>query len=109
MSAQWLLDNYRGTIRIANFLLAGGLAAALASYQFGGFSKHDWRPFAVGIGGGAVAALLALALVPLLSGGKPSEAYTAYAIAQKTPMLILYAILGSGIVLFGIGLTALLH
>lgn len=108
-SAASLLERYRRTIRIANILLAAGLVAGTASYQFGGFANNDWRPLALCIGGGASAALLALAVIPWLTGGTPREAYAAYAISQKSPMLVLYPLLACGVVLFGIAVYAFLR
>lgn len=73
---------------------------ALALHLYGGFSNHDWRPLGLGFGGGSLAALLALTILPLLSRGSPREAYVAYAINQKMPMPVLYGLLTVGVALF---------
>jgi len=88
--AAYLLDTYRGAIRIANGLLACGGVAALSLYWLGWFDEHQWQPLGLGFGGGSTAALLALAVLPLVWGGAPRDAFVAYAISQRAPAWLLY-------------------
>ena len=90
--------------RTANLLCLGSAVAGLLfTYANGTFRKNDWR----GIG----LALFAMGLVPLLflvfsscrgGWGHVKEAYIYCAIAQKTPPVVMSALLGfcllSGIV-----------
>ena len=77
-------------IRIANGLLACGGVAALSLYWLGWFDEHQWQPLGLGFGGGSTAALLALAVLPLVWGGAPRDAFVAYAISQRAPAWLLY-------------------
>ncbi|MBD8529008.1 MULTISPECIES: hypothetical protein [unclassified Massilia] len=92
--AAWLLASYRGTLRIANLVLAAGLIGAGASYRIAGFANNDWRPLALGVGGGCTVALLVLALHPRLRHGNARDAFVAFAISSRTPASLLYGVMG---------------
>jgi len=95
--AAWLVDTYRGTIRLANALFLGGCLLGIALYPLADFPSNDWRPVGLGLGGGCAMAVLVLLLYPLAWRGSPREACAAFAIAQGTPVPILYSLLGIGI------------
>lgn len=99
-SREWLTATYRHAIFVANALLATGAGIGIALYPIAGFANSDWKPLGLGFGGGCLAALLALSIIPLLTRGSPRDAYAAYAISQRTPQIILYPILILGITLF---------
>lgn len=101
-SREWLADTYRLSIFWANGALMTGILGSLALYVFGLFADNQWEPLGLGFGGGCVGALIALTLVPLLTRGSPRDAFSAYAISQKTPAPILYSILAFGAVLFSL-------
>ena len=82
---------------LANTATGVGILGALAMYAWGGFASNDWRPFALGFGFAFSAPLAVLPLVARVRGGKPSEAFTAYALAQKTPPTILFPLLALGV------------
>ncbi|OON62070.1 hypothetical protein B0920_00825 [Massilia sp. KIM] len=90
--AAMLLHHYRVAIWSANVLLFCGGLAGIAVYQLGWFARDDWRGFAVCVGAGGCAAMIALLLLSLGLRGTPKEALVAYTIAQRTPAVLLYAI-----------------
>jgi hypothetical protein len=96
-SAETLKFQYRIEVWLANAATGAGILGALAMYFWGGYASNDWRPFALGFGFAFSAPLLVLPLVAGVRGGKASEAFTAYALAQKTPPLILFPLLALGI------------
>jgi hypothetical protein len=79
---------YRSEVWLANIAVGVGILGGLALYYSGRYASTDWRPLALGLGFSFSAPLVVLPLVALLRGGHPREAYTAYALAQKTPPLL---------------------
>ncbi|WMJ68350.1 hypothetical protein [Stenotrophomonas sp. 24(2023)] len=88
-----LVRENRAAIWLANGFFLGGLLAGIAIYQFGFLPDDDWRGIALGAGGGSIAALGELAVLALVAGRSPKEAYVAYAVSQKTPVVLIYGIL----------------
>ena len=96
-SPEALKLQYRTETWLANAATGAGMLGGLAMYAWGGFASNDWRPFALCFGFAFTAPLLVLPLVAGVRGGKPSEAFIAYALAQKTPPAILFPLLALGI------------
>jgi len=92
-SAATLVRENRAGIWLANGIFFGGLLAGIAIYQFGFLPNDDWRGLALGAGAGSLAALGALAVLALVTGHSLKEAYVAYAVSQKTPVVLVYGIL----------------
>lgn len=105
---QTLVRENRAAIWIANGLLVSCFVAGMSVYQLGLLPRNDWRGFAMGAGGGSFTAMLALGLVPLMRGNSPKEAYLAFAIAQKTPVAIIYGILILAVAAFAAAAWSLL-
>jgi hypothetical protein len=103
-----LVLEYRLATRLSTLAIASGLLATFALYELGGYPHTDWRPLGIGMGLGLAAPLVILPLVARLRGGVPGEAYVAYALAQKTPIMILYPLLMLGVPLSLFSLVALL-
>jgi hypothetical protein len=106
--AATLIRENRIAILLANTLLFGGLVGALALIQTGVLMRNDWRSLGLGLGGGCVAALAVLPVAALLTGRRASETCVAYAIAQKTPMALLYGLLVLGAGAFATAATSLI-
>lgn len=96
-SPEALKTQYRAELWLANAATGLGLLGALAMYAWGGFTSNDWRPLALGFGFAFSGPLAVVPLVARLRGGKPSEAFIAYALAQKTPPLLLFPLLALGV------------
>lgn len=107
-SAATLIREYRVAIWLANALFFGGILAGIAIYQLGFLENSDWRGLALGAGGGSVAALLALPLLALAAGHSPKEAYVAFAVSQRAPMVLVYGILMLCSASFAAAVTSLL-
>ena len=65
-SAQQLTREHRAAVRLANIASFAGLLGALALYQWGEFSRNDWRPLGLGFGFALAAPLAILPIVALL-------------------------------------------
>jgi hypothetical protein len=89
-----LVDNQRIILRCANIGAGLGIGAGLVLY-FGGFlGRHDWR--GLGLGAGLMALLPVVVIVfGNLRGGTESikNGFLAYAIAQKTPVVLLFPLM----------------
>jgi hypothetical protein len=96
-SAETLKFQYRTEVWLANAATGAGILGALAMYIWGGYASNDWRPFALGFGFAFSAPLAVIPLVASFRGGKASEAFTAYALAQKTPPVLLFPLLALGV------------
>ncbi len=107
-SAATLIRENRVAIWLANALFFGGLLAGIAFYQLGFLPSSDWRGLALGAGGGSIAALVALPLLAFVTGHRPKEAYVAYAVSQKTPVVLVYGILMLCAASFTAAVTSLL-
>ncbi len=80
-------------ILLANGFFLFGLLIGISIYKLGYFSSDDWRGLALGAGGGSLAGLGALAVMAFVKGNSLKEIYVAYAVSQKTPVVLLYGIL----------------
>lgn len=107
-SAATLIRENRAAIWLANGFFFGGLLAGIAIYQLGFLPSDDWRGLALGAGGGSLAALGALAVLAFVTGHSPKEAYVAYAVSQKTPVVLVYGILMLCIASFAAAVASLL-
>ena len=96
-SPELLKSEYKAEVWLANTATGLGLIGALVMYKWGGFTSNNWRPLALGFGFALSAPLAVLPLVAACRGAKASEAFTAYALAQKTPPFILFPLLALGI------------
>ena len=102
-----LFKEHRLAIWVANTLFFVGLFFGVALYRIGGFADTDWRPLLWGFGLASVLPLLALAVMPLVSGRSIKEAYVAYALGQGSPLWATYSILGAGTVAFFFAVASL--
>jgi hypothetical protein len=105
-SREVLLREQRAAVWSANALFFAGILLGLAMYQFGGFARTDWRPLGIGFGLGSVLPLVALVLIPFLSGRSVAEAFVAFASGQGSPLWVTYGILGAGVVALVLALAA---
>ena len=96
-SASALKSQYRVAIWASNAAMAFGILWALALYQWWGYARNDWRPLGLGFGFALTAPLLLLPLTAVFIGGRPAEAYAAYALSQRTPAKYLYSLLLLGV------------
>jgi hypothetical protein len=89
-----IVDKQRTILRCANIGAGLGIGAGLVLY-FGGFlDRHDWR--GLGLAAGLMALLpLVVIVVGNLRGGMDSikNGLLAYAIAQKTPVVLLFPLM----------------
>ena len=95
-SSQSLARTHKLASILASVLFFSGLITAIALYKVAEFESTDWIPFALGAGGGCLAALVALALVPLSRGQSVKDSYLAYAASQQSSPFVVYSILGVG-------------
>ena len=98
---------YRSAIWLSNAAFLAGIFGAIAMYQWGGFASNDWRPMALGAGVAFCAPLIILPAVAMLRRCSPREAYHAYALSQRVPVVVLYPLLALGIPLVGLALAYL--
>lgn len=103
-SAETLLLQYRSAIWISNTASILGILFSLALSTWGSYASNDWRPLALGFGTAFSAPLAILPIVSSVIGGNISEAYIAYAIAQKTPPMLLYPLLALGVPVLCLGI-----
>jgi hypothetical protein len=96
-SPEILKSQYRVEVWLANAASALGMVGGLAMYRWGGFASNDLRPLALCFGFALSAPLVVLPLVAFARGARPSEAFVAYALAQKTPPFLLFPLLALGI------------
>lgn len=106
--ASILMRENRVGVWLANALFFCGIAAGIAIYQLGLLPSSDWRGLALGVGGGSIVALSVLFLFALARGKSPKEAYVAFAIAQSTPIALLYGILMLSVAAFAAAAASLL-
>lgn len=96
-SREQLLQEHKVAVYTANALFLAGLFLGIALYKFGGYPGTDLWPIAIGFGVASAAPLLALLVIPALSGRSIAEAYVAFAWGQGTPIWATYGILGLGL------------
>ena len=98
--SETLLRQNRAAIWTSNIVIFAGLIAAIFLYAPGYFPENDWRGFGLGAGFAFTAPLLILPTFAILGRRDPREAFVAFAISQKTPLIALYALLITGAGLF---------
>lgn len=106
-SRDTLLRQHRLSTWVANALFIAGILFAIALYPLGGYAQSDPVPMLWGSGLACVLPLLALGLIPLVTGRNVKEAYIAFSWAQDTPLWLTYTVLGAGVVAFGFALASL--
>jgi len=106
-SRESLLKQHRVAIWVANTLFFAGLCVGIALYPLGGFANTDWRPLLWGFGLASVLPLIALGLIPLISGRSVKETYVAFSWGQGSPLWVTYGILGAGVVAFAFAVASL--
>ncbi|KRA17531.1 MULTISPECIES: hypothetical protein [unclassified Lysobacter] len=102
-----LLRQHRLSTWVANALFIAGIFFGVALYPLGGYEDSDPVPVLWGFGLASVLPLLALGLIPLVTGRNVKEAYVAFAWAQDTPLWLTYSVLGGGVVAFAFALASL--
>ena len=106
-SPETLLLQHRLAVKLAHASFLAGIGLALAMYGSGAYRSNDWRPIALGAGLALTAPLVVLPLVAWWRGGAAAEAYVAFALHQRTPMVVLYPLLASGIPLLAFAVARL--
>ncbi|MBP1475393.1 hypothetical protein J7I44_13855 [Frateuria sp. MAH-13] len=106
-SREQLLREHRVAVYAANGLFMAGILLSLAMYKLGGYASNDPWPLAMGFGAASAAPLLALAIIPALTGRSIREAYVAFAWGQGSPIWATYGILGVGLLALAWGLAKL--
>jgi hypothetical protein len=96
-SREQLLREHRVAVYAANGLFLAGLFLGIALYKIGGYASTDPWPLAIGFGLASAAPLLALIVIPALSGRSIKEAYVAFAWGQGSPIWATYGILALGV------------
>jgi hypothetical protein len=94
--AETLLRQNRSAIWTVNALFFAGIGFALWLYGSEQMARTDWRGLGLGFGIGCASVFIVLPLFALAGGRNPKEAFVAYAIAQRTPVFVLYSLLVAG-------------
>lgn len=103
-----LMRRYKRNIQISNVLFITVLIGAIAIFKSGVVSSNDWRAGLIFLGSAFASPFIPLNLPPKIGARNFSEALTAYAIKQYTPVTLLYFILSLGLVMVAGGLVGLL-
>lgn len=103
-----LRRRHRTTIRAANTLFFAGLLGGLALYPLGGFASNDHRPAFLGFGLASLFPLLALIVIPFLTGRNIREAFVAFAVGQGAPVWATCLPLAGGLVCLAVALVGFL-
>ena len=96
--AETLLRQNRVAIWTVNTLFFAGIFFALWLYQAGHLARTDWRGIGLGFGIGCASVFLVLPIFALAGRRDPKEAFVAYAIAQRAPMVVLYSLFVAGVI-----------
>jgi hypothetical protein len=97
---QAIFENHKIAVYLASFLCFAGIVAGLMLYQYAGFKNTDLAPLGLGFGGGLTAATLTLVILPSITGRSVRQAFIAFAESEQVPPVLIYAILGLGVLLF---------
>ena len=100
LSNDELLHSHRLAVYLASGVFFAGIIAGITMYAFADFAKNDWLPLGLGVGGGCLASLLVLTIVPLVTGQSIRDAYAAFAISEKSSPTLVYGLLGLGTLAF---------
>ena len=106
-SAATLKKENRLGIIVANCLFFAGLFGAFLLYQRGYFARNDLRPLGLGFGIASTAPLLWLCAYARLTGRRVEEVFVAYSISEQTPPIVLYGIMGAGVIFLFAALASL--
>lgn len=107
-SVKQLVQENKRKIQFANYLFISCLLVNIGVYKFGLFGVHDWRGFGLFFGLAFFSPLVWLYLSSCAQGpARVTEAFVAYAVSQKTPIWLLYALMVAGSVLCFTSLAAL--
>ena len=107
-SAASLLRENHAAILTANVLFMGGIVGGIAIYVLEILPDSDWRGMALGAGSGSLASVLLLPLWAIATDRSVKQLYVAYAISQRAPIIVVYAILALCIGLFAAAVVQLL-
>ena len=103
-----LISENRWRIRVANTLFFCVIALGIALFNNGYFAPSDWRGFGMIAGIAFVAPLAFLYLSALHLGQiRVQEAFVAYAINQRLPMVVLYALVTIGLIVLCVSVATL--
>jgi hypothetical protein len=90
-----LLQEHKSTIRVANGLALLGIGIGILCYWSGWLSRNDWR--GAGLGAGLMS-ILPVGYMVITNAARGAEAIkeclVSYAIAQKTPVALLFGLMG---------------
>ena len=100
-------ETHKVTVYLANFLCFAGLVSSLLFYKYGGYENNSWTPLGLGAGGGCVAALLTLLILPLVTGRSIKHAFIPFAQSEGGPVFLTFGIMGAGVVGFLFALAGL--
>lgn len=103
-----LRRRHRTTIWTANILLFVGLLAGVALYPLGGFASNDHRPALIGFGLASLLPLLALVIIPFLTGRSVRESFVAFALGQGAPVWATYLPFAGGLVCLVVAMVGFL-
>jgi hypothetical protein len=85
-----------------------GITGGLALYPLGGFASNDHRPAFLGFGLASLLPLLALIVIPFLTGRNIREAFVAFAVGQGAPVWATCLPLAGGLVCLDVALVGFL-
>lgn len=106
--AERLLSEYRVSIVVANILFIGTILFGVYFFKAGHVPSASW-PHLLLVVGVAILAPLATLLLPTIGKGRSRavEAVTAFAIAERTPLPVLAAIILAGVICLASALGSL--
>lgn len=97
-SAATLKNTNRIGIIVANGLFFAGLVVGFLLYQLGYFPRNDFRPVGLGFGISTAGPLLWLCAYARLTGRGVEEVFVAYSISEQMPPVVLYGLMGAGVI-----------
>lgn len=97
--AKQLLAEYRTSLIVANVLFFGAIFLGVYVFKAGLIPSNSWKHFAL-VAGVAILAPVAAVLIPVVGKGRDriGEAIVAFAVAERTPLPVLAAIVLLGVV-----------
>lgn len=94
-----LVQENKAKILISNVLFFASIAGGLLLYHYGYFERNDWRGLALTFGVATVSPAVFLLLSSIYGDGQRfKETFLAYAVAQRVPVVVLYASFALGAV-----------
>ena len=108
-SDKQLIKENKFKVWVANILFIGCLIGGVAVYQLDYFNNHDWRGFGLFFGLAFFLPFFWLYLSSWSQGAsKIGEAFMAFALTEKMPLNLLYALMVAGTILFMSAIGAIL-